>query len=30
MPHLAIEPPVLPPDDAEAPQRTDEQPALTR
>ncbi|HKG38570.1 MAG TPA: MMPL family transporter [Conexibacter sp.] len=30
MPHLAIEPPVLPADDADAPQRTDEQPALTR
>ncbi|MFL5816489.1 MAG: MMPL family transporter [Conexibacter sp.] len=31
MPHLAIEPPVLPPDDEEdAAQRTDEQPALAR
>ncbi|HEV7774384.1 MAG TPA: MMPL family transporter [Conexibacter sp.] len=31
MPHLAIEPPVLSPgDNVDAPQRTDEQPALTR
>jgi RND superfamily putative drug exporter len=30
MPHLAIEPPVLPPEDADLRQRTDEQAALTR